>query len=151
VIAGANRESSVATKSGRHKAGAKAPVRAPVDLHWGRLGLLMLLLVGAAFYVAPLRAFFAQQDRHSGAAAQLSQTQQQNAALKAEIVHLRSAEYVAEKARADFQLVPSGMQAFVVKGLPQEPTAALSAQQSPVGGSMSIADRMRDLWSTLLR
>jgi cell division protein FtsB len=111
----------------------------------------MLLLVAAAFYVAPLRAFFAQQNRHSSAVAQLTQTKQQNAALKAEIDHLRSAEYVAEKARADFQLVPSGMQAFVVKGLPQEQAGASSAQLGPVSGSMSIADRIRDLWSTLLR
>ena len=141
----------MAVKSGRRKAGAKAPARAPVDLHWGRLGLLMLLLVAAAFYVAPLRAFFAQQNRHSSAVAQLAQAKQQNAALKAEIDHLRSAEYVAEKARADFQLVPSGMQAFVVKGLPQEQAGASSAQLGPVSGSMSIADRIRDLWSTLLR
>lgn len=141
----------MAAKSGRRKAGAKAPARAPVDLHWGRLGLLMLLLVAAAFYVAPLRAFFAQQNRHSNAVAQLAQTKQQNAALKAEIDHLRSAEYVAEKARADFQLVPSGMQAFIVKGLPQEQAGASSAQLGPVSGSMSIADRIRDLWSTLLR
>ena len=141
----------MAAKSERRKAGAKAPARAPVDLHWGRLGLLMLLLVAAAFYVAPLRAFFAQQNRHSGAVAQLAQTKQQNAALKAEIDPLRSAEYVAEKARADFQLVPSGMQAFIVKGLPQDQAVASPAAQATAGGSMSIADRIRDLWSTLLR
>jgi cell division protein FtsB len=151
VIAGVGRESSVATKGGRRKGGAKAPARAPVDLHWGRLGLLMLLLVGAAFYVAPLRAFFAQQDRYSIAATQLSQTQQQNAALKAEIDHLRSAEYVSEKARSDYQLVPRGMQAFIVKGLPQDQIGTASAPQSSAGGSMSLADRVRDLWSTLLR
>lgn len=150
MIAGISREISLAAKSEKRRSGPKAPARAPVDLHWGRLGLLMLLLVGAAFYVAPLRAFFAQQDRYSSAATQLSQTQQQNAALKAEIDHLQSAEYVSEKARADFQLVPSGMQAFIVKGLPPGPSPGVSAPKSPAGGSMSFVDRMRDLWSTLL-
>jgi cell division protein FtsB len=125
--------------------------RAPVDVHWGRLCLLALALVAAALYVSPLRSFFIQQTRCAQATASLQNAQQQNAALKAEVAKLQSVQYVSQLAREQFLAVPPGMQAFVVKGLPQEDTPATDSQTPPKSGSMSFLQRLTDLWRTLLR
>lgn len=125
--------------------------RAPVDIRWGRLGLLALVLVAAALYVSPLRSFFIQQTRYAQADASLQNAQQQNAALKAELAKLQSVQYVSQLAREQFLVVPPGMQAFVIKGLPQGDTPATESQPPPKSGSMSLLQRLTDLWRTLLR
>ena len=51
----------------RHARGHAAPPR----LHLGRLAILVLVLIGASFYVSPLRDFFVQQDRYQKEAATL--------------------------------------------------------------------------------
>ena len=125
---------------------------APVRLHVGRLALLALLLVAAAFYVSPLRAFFAQQDRYRQQAAVLAQEKSQNVALRDTLAKLKTGAFIQQQAREQFQLVPGGMQVFVVKGLPPGatpspvPTAAVPSPSSP-----SLAARLSDLWKTLLQ
>jgi len=125
--------------------------RAPVDVHWGRLGLLALVLVAGALYVSPLRSFFVQQSRYAQQTAALQSARQQNVTLKSELAKLQTVQYVSQIAREQFLVVPPGMQAFVVKGLPQEDTPATDSQPPPTSGSMSLVQRLTDLWRTLLR
>ena len=127
-----------------------APSRpAPARLHPGRLALLALLLVGAAFYVSPLRAFFAQQDRYQQEAVALAQAKAQNAALHGQLAKLKTGSFIEQQAREQFQLVPPGLQVFVVKGLPDEPAASPGATAAPAPASPSLAARLSDLWKTL--
>jgi cell division protein FtsB len=135
------------TAQGRQQAMA---AKAPVDIHWGRLGLLALVLVAAALYVSPLRSYFAQQTRYAQQSAALQNAKQQNVALKSELVKLQSVQYVSRLAREQFLVVPPGMQAFVIKGLPQGDTPVTDSQPPPVSGSMSVLQRLADLWRTLL-
>ena len=133
--------------AGRQRNTTKAPVR----LHPGRLAVLVLGIVAAYFFVSPLRAFFAQQDRYQREVAALAQVRAQNAELKAELTTMGTEEYVVRQARKDFQLVPPGVQAFVVKGLPQEPLADQAlAGSSPKTPHLSIAQRLADLWHTIV-
>ena len=117
-------------------------------VRWGRLALLALVLLAAALYIGPLRDFFTQQDRYQREAAALQQLKQQNAALHRQLAVMGTAGWVIRTARADFQLVPPDMQAFVVKGLPGDETRPRT-HGSPSGQSLSILDRLKDLWSTL--
>jgi cell division protein FtsB len=128
----------------------RRPAKAPVQIKVGRLGLLILLLIAAALYVSPLRAFFAQQDRYTHEVAQLTKARSDNAALKAELAKVDTKQYILETARENFQLVPAGMQPFVVTGLPQEKPPAMP-DAPPQGGSLSLPQRLVDLWRTLLR
>ena len=64
---------------------------------------------------------------------------------------LQTVQYVSQIAREQFLVVPPGMQAFVVKGLPQEDTPTTDSQPPPTSGSMSLVQRLTDLWRTLLR
>ena len=125
--------------------------RAPVDVHWGRLSLLALVLVAAALYVSPLRSFFTQQTHYAQENAALQSARQQNAALKSELAKLQTAQYMSQIAREQFLVVPPGMQAFVIKGLPQEGTPAPDSKPRPTSGSMSLLQRLTDLWHTVLR
>jgi cell division protein FtsB len=126
--------------------------KAPVRLHAGRLALLVLLLVGAAFYVQPLRAFFAQQDRYLDEAAVLDQARTENVALREQVVHLKTRDYITRQAREEFQLAPAGMQVFVVKGLPEAAVRSEGSQQpAPVVEPPTLPERLRDLWQTLRR
>ena len=121
-------------------------------LHLGRLVILVLVLIGASFYVAPLRAFFAQQDRYQHAADSLQAARADNAAFDLQMKLLTTKTYVAQAARADSMLVPPDTQVFVVKGLPgddAEPVVRPSTR--PTAGSISVLDRVEDLWRTLLR
>ena len=141
--------SSGAGRSRRAPAGTRG--RAPRP-HLGRLALLALLVIAAAFYVSPLRAFFAQQDQYETASAELQAARQDNTALKREVDRLATKAYIAQLARSDSMLVPPGTQVFVIKGLPgrdEEPGAAMTTP--PVQSSISVLDRIEDLWRTLLR
>ena len=116
----------------------------------------MLVLVAAALYVSPLRAFFAQQDSYARQAASLKQAQLRNSALKAQIATMRTRDYITRQAREQYQLVPSGLQAFVVKGLP---TSGPADAQGTIGGAAgaagaktqapSLLARLADLWHTI--
>lgn len=130
--------------------GRRKPHRSPVELRPLRLAALVLLLVAAALYVPPLRAFFAAQDSYFSQVAALSASQVASRALHTQIADLHNAAYIERQARAEFQLVPAGLQAFVVKGLPRStpsasPTGAASAQPH-----LSLSARLGDLWHTLL-
>jgi cell division protein FtsB len=119
--------------------------------HAGRLALLALVLIGASFYVSPLRDFFRQQDRYEKAAAQLQAAQSDNSALEREVELLGTKAYIAQRARSDSNLIPPGTQLFVIKGLPgREDETAPSGRTEPVQASISVLDRVEDLWRTLL-
>jgi cell division protein FtsB len=119
--------------------------------HLGRLALLVLVLIGASFYVSPLRDFFEQQDRYEKAAAQLQAARQDNAALEREVKLLTTKAYIAQRARSDAMLVPPGTQVFVIKGLPGKEDETLPSERTrPVESSISVLDRVEDLWRTLL-
>ena len=119
--------------------------------HLGRLALLVLVLIGASFYVSPLRDFFAQQNRYEKAAAELQAAKQDNAALEREIQLLTTKAYIAQRARSDSMLVPPGTQVFVIKGLPgKAEESVVSKPTAPVEASISVLDRVEDLWRTLL-
>ena len=58
----------------------------------------------------------------------------------------------ALSARADSMLVPPDTQVFVVKGLPgRDAEIAVTTTTKPTTGSISVLDRVDDLWRTLLR
>jgi cell division protein FtsB len=97
-----------------------------------RLAALALLLVAAAFYVSPLRAFFAQQDRYDRQVAALAQARVANQTLLTQIERMHTRDFITRQAREQYQLVPAGLQAFVVKGLPAaQPSAAPSGARAP--------------------
>jgi cell division protein FtsB len=119
--------------------------------HLGRLALLALVLIGAAFYVSPLRDFFAQQNRYEKAAAQLEAARSDNVALEREVKLLTTKAYIAQRARSDANLVPRDTQLFVIKGLPgKEQEVSTGKPTAPVQASISVLDRIEDLWRTLL-
>ncbi len=131
-------------------AGRRRPRRAPVELRPLRLAALVLLLVAAALYVPPLRAFFAAQDSYFGQVAALSASQTASRALHTQIADLHNAAYIERQARAEFQLVPAGLQAFVIKGLPgstPSPTPTSAPASAPT--RLSLGARLSDLWRTL--
>jgi cell division protein FtsB len=112
---------------------------------------LVLLLLAAWLFVSPLRAFFAQQDRYDRQVVALVQAQAQNKTLRAQIADMHTRDFITREAREQYQLVPADMQAFVVKGLPQD-----EATPAPSGGagaleSPSLLSRLVDLWHTLSR
>jgi len=146
--------SAAASRKGRTRRAPSGGVRtyAPRP-HVGRLALLAIVLIGAAFYVQPLRAFFQQQNRYEKAAAQLQAARQDNAALQREVDLLTTKAYIAQRARSDANLVPRDTQLFVIKGLPgrdEEAAVAASMRTRPAEASISVLDRIADLWRTLL-
>ena len=140
------------------RSGAKRPRRAAADMrkhaprpHIGRLALLALILIGAAFYVSPLRDFFAQQNRYEKASARLQAARSDNASLEREVKLLETKAYIAQRARSDSMLVPRDTQVFVIKGLPgKEQEMQAGRRTAPVQASISVLDRVEDLWRTLL-
>jgi cell division protein FtsB len=129
---------------------------APVKprLHIGRLSLLVLVLIAAAFYIGPLREFFAQQDRYQQKTAALAAVQTENAELQRKIDLLGKDSYIGLQALEGSMLVEPGTQVFVIKGLPgraQEDAARVnnSTGSSPDAPSISVLDRLADLWRTL--
>jgi hypothetical protein len=112
---------------------------------------LALVLMTAALYAGPLRDFFVQQDRYQRAQAAYSTARADNRELKAEAARLETDTYIAQKAREDLQMVPDGMQAFVVKGLPGEDasTSAATVRHEVQAASLTPFERLQDLWETL--
>ena len=142
------RQTGAPRRSGRRAHGRGGAPR----LHLGRLVILVLVLIGASFYVAPLRAFFAQQDRYQHAADALQAARADNAAFDLQMKLLTTKTYVAQAARADSMLVPPDTQVFVVKGLPgDDAEPVVRSSTAPTAGSISVLDRVEDLWRTLLR
>lgn len=121
-------------------------------IHMGRLVLLVLVLIAAAFYVSPLRAFFGQQDRYRHEALALHDARAGKAAMQQRIQELSTRSYVAQMARVQSNMVPPGTEVFVVRGLPG--AAAEQAFRAPAvhvtEGSFSVLDRVEDLWRTVL-
>lgn len=143
------RRSGAAPARRRSRPPARRAGKPPVQIKWLRLGVLALVLVAAALYISPLRAFFAQQDRYAEQVAALDQAKADNAALKVQVAKLKTTQYVIERAREDLQLVPSGWQGFVVTGLPADKPAA-TGDTAPREASLSLGGRLADLWHTLL-
>lgn len=138
---------STSQRSGRRAAGGGSSPR----LHLGRLVILILVLIGASFYVAPLKAFFTQQDRYQHEAAALQAARADNSAYKVQVQLLGTKAYVAQRALLDSMLVPPDTQVFVVKGLPGRDTVAPVVEDAKAStGSISVLDRIDDLWRTLL-
>ena len=136
------------SRSRRAPSGARRAAPRP---HLGRLALLALVLIGASFYVSPLRSFFQQQDRYNKAAAQLQAARRDNTALAREADLLITKAYIAQRARSDSMLVPPGTQVFVIKGLPgKKEEKSFSTATPPTESSISLFDRIDDLWRTLL-
>ena len=145
---GAHKKSAPTNRS-KPGEGRQAPRKAPVEVRPLRLAVLVLVLVAAALYVSPLRAFFAAQDGYFGQRAALSQLQAANRALRTQIADLHSAAYIERQAREQFQLVPAGLQAFVVRGLPRAPNPAPSGSVASAPLRISLGVRLSDLWRTL--
>jgi cell division protein FtsB len=120
-------------------------------LHAGRLAVLALVLIAAAFYVQPLRAFFAQQDRYLAEAVMLDRARADNLVLKQQVARLQTRDYITRQAREEFQLAPPGMQVFVVKGLPEGHGELDELGERPPASTPSLGERLRDLWQTLRR
>jgi cell division protein FtsB len=144
--------SAASSASGRSRRASSGAGRYAPRPHLGRLAILVLLLIGASFYVSPLRDFFEQQDRYEKAAAQLQAAQHDHDALEREVGLLTTKAYIGQRARADSMLVPPDTQVFVIKGLPgREEENSFSTATPPVEASISVLDRVEDLWRTLLR
>jgi cell division protein FtsB len=140
-----------AAPRGADRGAPRGTRRAAPRPHLGRLALLALVLIGASFYVSPLRSFFQQQDRYNKAAAQLQAARQDNTALAREADLLITKAYIAQRARSDSMLVPPGTQVFVIKGLPgKQEEKSFSTATPPTESSISLLDRIDDLWRTLL-
>lgn len=142
------------TKGGRtdantRRAAARRCPGGPLRTRWGRVGVLVLVLVAAGLYYSPLREYFGQQDRYAEEAAVLTVLKRQNKAMEEQLEAMRGELWVVREARAQFQLVPRGMQAFVVNGLPSDEEVAEPAAR-PVKQSLTWADRLKDLFETLL-
>ena len=149
TVAQASTTATSATRQSRRA--PKGVGRSAPRPHLGRLALLLLILIGASFYVSPLRDFFRQQDRYEKAAAELQAARQDNASLTREADLLITKAYIAQRARSDSMLVPPDTQVFVIKGLPgKEEESNFSTATPPTEASISVLDRVEDLWRTLL-
>ena len=121
-------------------------------LHFGRLALLVLVLVAASFYVGPLRQFFAQQDRYQKEALALQAARADNAALKHRVELLSNDDYIRQQALTGSMLAQPDTQVFVISGLPGRADEEVPQTESAAAaGSYSVLDRLEDLWRTLLR
>ncbi|MGO8682988.1 MAG: septum formation initiator family protein [Thermoleophilia bacterium] len=114
-----------------------------------RFALLALVLVAAALYFQPLRAFYSQQTKYAQQQVALVVARRENSALTTQVARLKTAQYVLEAAREDFQLVPPGMQAFFIKGLPADSSTAGVSDALPPSATMSLSARLADLWHTI--
>ena len=140
-----------ATTGRRASATTGTRAKSTVQIKWLRLGMLVLVLIAASLYVTPLRDFFTQQTKYAQQRAILSAARRENRALTAQVAKLKTTQFVFETAREDFQLVPSGMQGFVVKGLPRVRTTADVTDATPGPVKMSLGERLSDLWHTILQ
>jgi cell division protein FtsB len=149
----AGRSAGRRRRGGRHAArrGSPAAGGSAPRVHLGRIAILVLVLIAASFYVSPLRAFFGQQDRFRHESEALASARADNEAYKLQVKLLSTKDYVAQVARSDNMLVPPDTQVFVIKGLPgadQEPV--VKPAETVSSGSISVFDRLDDLWRTLL-
>jgi cell division protein FtsB len=147
-----NRQPGRGAVARRPRASARTRRAAPSSLrvNWLRLALLALVLIAAALYVGPLREFFAQQDRYQREVATLEQLKQQNVAYERLIAEIHTKAWVLRTAREDFQLVPPGTQPFVITGLPGDEETPVTTG-TPSAQSLSLPQRLKDLWETLLQ
>jgi len=112
---------------------------------------VVLIIVAAGLYYGPLKDFFVQQDHYREEAVALAELKAENRDLERRIETMKGRSWIEREARAQFQLVPKGAQAFVIAGLPGADEAAEPTPKRPRQQSFSWVDRLRDLWDTLLR
>ena len=85
------------------------------------------------------------------ATAALAAARADNASYKVQVQQLTTKSYVAQRARSDAGLVPPNTQLFVIKGLPgADPVTSSTGAGTPTESSISVLDRVADLWRTLL-
>lgn len=119
-------------------------------MHWGVAAVLALVIIACGLFYGPLRDFMKQEDSYQQELATLNALKQQNQAMRTRIAGVGTDVWIARQARSQFQLVPSGMQAFVVTNLPSsEIRPTQEASVKPV--KLSLGQRLSDLWHTLLR
>jgi cell division protein FtsB len=142
---------AVTGSAARRTPGTRGTKKARKQIKWMRFALLALFLIAAALYFQPLRSFYSQQTKYAQQRAALVVASRENSALTAQVARMKTAQYVLETAREDFQLVPPGMQAFFVAGLPADsPTATAGASDVvPSSVTMSLSARLADLWRTI--
>lgn len=118
-------------------------------MRWGVAAVLTLLVIAGGLFYGPLRDFTMQQDTYQKELAALRQLEQENEAMREQIAGVRSDAWLEREARSQFQLVPSGWQAFVVTNLPSgDGTPRKPAPVRPA--ELTLAERLSDLWRTLL-
>ncbi len=80
----------------------------------------------------------------------MHQAQATNKALHTQLGLMRTRDYITRQAREQYQLVPAGLQAFVVKGLPKAKTTSSAARRAAAASAApSLLARLSDLWHTL--
>jgi hypothetical protein len=147
---GARGASSAGGQSARRSSGARRRAGGPLRARWGRVAVLALILIAAGLYYTPLRDFFTQQDRYSKELASAQAFKADNKAIEEQIAAMHGKQWVVREARSQFQLVPEGMQAFVITGLPSDEEAPRPIA-APKQQTLTWGDRLRDLWDALLR
>jgi cell division protein FtsB len=114
------------------------------------VAIVALVLIAAGLYYSPLRDYFTQQDRYAKELAAVQALKTENRAIEEQIAAMRGKQWLAREARSQFQLVPPGTQAFVITGLPSDEEAPRPSVK-PRTQSLTLEERLRDLWETLLR
>lgn len=117
------------------------------QLHFGRLALLLLVLLAFSFYIGPLRQFVAQQDRYQRETRALAAAERDNTRLKVEVERLNSPAYIGQRALTGAMLVPPDTQVFVISGLPRGERTVASKGVASHG--YSTLERIADLWRSL--
>ena len=69
--------------------------------------------------------------------------------MHAQLGLMRTRDYITRQAREQYQLVPAGLQAFVVKGLPQAKPSTAAQRAAATPAAPSIFARLSDLWHTI--
>jgi len=115
------------------------------------VGVVILVLVAAGLYYGPLKDFFTRQDQYRDETVALAELKAENRDLERQIETMKGRSWIEREARAQFQLVPKGAQAFVITGLPGADEAPEPKLKKPLEQSFTWVDRLRDLWDTLLR
>ena len=93
--------------------------------------LLVLALLGA-MAIEPTRQLLAQRDRISGMAAELTEAQETNARLEAQIARLNNDDYIEQRARAQIGLVRPGETTYVVMPPSNAPAKRKPRVRQPV-------------------
>ena len=105
-----------------------------------RIVVASVIFIGILFgAVYPTRTYFAQQRDLKAAEHRLELFRQQNGRLEAEAKRLQSDEEIERMARARFNLVKPGEEAYAIVPVPPAPGAAGAAPPSPAPAPKATA------------